>query len=163
MREKPAYDGAEPSGNSVAVLNLLRLHEFTTNAGYRSRAETTLRYMAETLQSNPVALSEMLLAVDFYLDTPKQVLVVAPQGKQADAAPLLEAFRRQFLPNRIFLFVTEGEELRSNARIVPLLEGKEAADGQVTAYVCENRVCRLPTGDPAEFADQLRTVKTGPG
>jgi len=163
VREKPAYDGAEPSGNSVAVLNLLRLHEFTTNAGYRSRAETTLRYVAETLQSNPVALSEMLLAVDFYLDTPKQVLVVAPQGKQADAAPLLEAFRRQFLPNRIFLFVTEGEELRSNAQIVPLLEGKEVGGGQVTAFVCENRVCRLPTSDPAEFADQLRTVKTGPG
>jgi uncharacterized protein YyaL (SSP411 family) len=163
VREKPTYDGAEPSGNSVAVLNLLRLHEFTTNAGYRSRAETTLRYMAETLQSNPVALSEMLLAVDFYLDTPKQVLVVAPQGKREDAAPLLEAFRRQFLPNRIFLFVTEGEELLRSARTVPLLEGKEVTGGKVTAFVCENRVCRLPTSDPDEFADQLRTVRTGPG
>jgi uncharacterized protein YyaL (SSP411 family) len=162
VREKPAYDGAEPSGNSVAVLNLLRLHEFTTNAGYRSRAEEALRYMAETLRSNPVALSEMLLAVDFYLDTPKQVLVVAPQGKRADAAPLLEAFRRQFLPNRIFLFVAEGEELLRCARTVPLLEGKEATGGQVTAFVCENRVCRLPTSDPAEFAEQLRTGKTGP-
>jgi uncharacterized protein YyaL (SSP411 family) len=118
--------------------------------------------MAETLQSNPVALSEMLLAVDFYLDTPKQVLVVAPQGKRADAAPLLEAFRRQFLPNRIFLFVTEGEDLLRCARTVPLLEGKEATGGQVTAFVCENRVCRLPTSDPAEFAEQLRTGKTGP-
>ena len=163
VREKPAYDGAEPSGNSVAVLNLLRLHEFTTNDGYRGRAETTLRYMAETMRSNPVALSEMLLAVDFYLDTPKQVFVVAPQGKREDAVPLLEAFRRQFLPNRIFSFVTEGEELRNNARIVPLLAGKEATGGQVTAYVCENRVCRLPTSDPAEFAEQLGTVKTDPG
>ena len=147
----------------MAVLNLFRLHEFTTNDGYRGRAETTLRYMAETMRSNPVALSEMLLAVDFYLDTPKQVFVVAPQGKREDAVPLLEAFRRQFLPNRIFSFVTEGEELRNNARIVPLLAGKEATGGQVTAYVCENRVCRLPTSDPAEFAEQLGTVKTDPG
>ncbi len=163
VREKPAYDGAEPSGNSVAVLNLLRLHEFTTNDGYRRRAETTFRYVSETLRSNPVALSEMLLAVDFYFDTPKQVLIIAPQGKKADAAPLLDTFRREFLPNRIFSLVTEGEELRSNARIVPLLEDKEAMDGKATAYVCENRVCRLPTSDPAEFANQLRKGKTAPG
>ncbi|MGB3400753.1 MAG: hypothetical protein WBA34_11365, partial [Candidatus Deferrimicrobiaceae bacterium] len=68
-----------------------------------------------------------------------------------------------FLPNRIFSLVTEGEELRSSARIVPLLEGKEATGGQVTAYVCENRVCQLPTSDPTEFANQLRTGKTDPG
>ncbi len=162
VREKPAYDGAEPSGNSVAVLNLLRLHEFTTGDDYRKRAERSFRYMADILQSNPVALSEMLLAIDFYFDTPKQIIIVTPSGKKKDAAPLLAVLRSRFVPNRILSVVSEGEELESSARVVPLLGGKEAMDGQVTAYVCENRVCKLPTSDTEEFARQLRLVKTLP-
>jgi len=162
VREKPSYDGAEPSGNSVEALNLLRLHEFTTGDGYRRRAEASFRYLAETLKSNPVALSEMLLAVDFYLDAPKQILIVAPRGKKEKAAPLLSEFRSRFVPNRILSVVSEGGEQEKTARIIPILDGKEAAEGKATAYVCENRVCKLPTGDRAVFARQLRTVKTLP-
>jgi uncharacterized protein YyaL (SSP411 family) len=162
VREKPSYDGAEPSGNSVEVLNLLRLHEFTTGDGYRRRAEASFRYLAKTLQSNPVALAEMLLAVDFYLDAPKQILIVAPRGKKGEAAPLLSVFRSRFVPNRVFSVVSEGGEQEKTARIIPLLDGKEAAEGRATAYVCEKRVCRLPTSDPAMFASQLRTVEKLP-
>ena len=163
VREKPSYDGAEPSGNSVAALNLLRLHEFTTEDGYRRRAERTFRYLAETLRSNPLALSEMLLAVDFYLDTPKQILVVAPRGEKGAADPLMTVFRGRFLPNRVFSVVSAGEEQERNARFVPLLRGKEAAGGRATAYVCENRTCGLPTNDPAEFERQLLPVRAFPG
>ncbi|MGZ8446689.1 MAG: thioredoxin domain-containing protein, partial [Candidatus Deferrimicrobiaceae bacterium] len=162
VREKPSYDGAEPSGNSVAALNLLRLHEFTTEDGYRRRAEMTFRFMAETLRSNPLALSEMLLAVDFYLDAPKQILLVAPRGEKGAADPLMAVFRGRFLPNRVFSVVSAGEEQERNARLVPLLRGKEAAGGRATAYVCENRTCGLPTNDPAEFARQLLPVKALP-
>jgi uncharacterized protein YyaL (SSP411 family) len=156
VREKPSYDGAEPSGNSVAALNLLRLHEFTTESRFLARAEQTFRHMAPTLQANPVALSEMLLAVDFLLDTPRQILIVVPPGgTPAEAAPLLSAFRGRFLPNRILSVVQAGEAREKAARIIPLLEGKDAAGGEATAYVCENRTCRLPTGDPGEFSRQL--------
>ncbi len=166
VREKPSYDGAEPSGNSVAALSLLRLHEFTTDEGYRRRAERTLRCFSETLRSNPAALSEILLAVDFLLDRPKQILVVAPQGKKEQAAPLLDAFRSRFVPNRVFAFAEEGEELRKATRIVPWMDGKTAERGCPTAYVCEDRVCRMPACDPGEFAGQLGAVDTvpaGPG
>jgi uncharacterized protein YyaL (SSP411 family) len=163
VREKPSYDGAEPAGNSVEALNLLRLHEFTTEEVYRRRAEMTFRSMAETLRSNPLALSEMLLAVDFHLDAPKQILVVAPRGQKGAADPLMAVFRDRFLPNRVFSAVSEGEEQERNAQLVPLLRGKEAAGGRATAYVCENRICGLPVNDPAEFERQLRTVRKLPG
>ncbi len=159
VREKPAYDGAEPSGNSVAVLNLLRLHAFTTQGGFRARADRALRNMAPTLQSNPVALSEMLLAVDFHLDTPREILIVVPHGGETtEADPLLSAFRSRFLPNRILSVVAAGEPQEKAARLIPLLEGKIAVEGRVTGYVCENRACRLPTGDPEEFSRQLAPV-----
>ena len=100
----------------------------------------------------------MLLALDFHLDTPKQVVIVTP-GDRAQAAHLLEQLRDAFLPNRILTVVSEGEELAEHAAVIPLLDRKRAIKGQPTAYVCENRICELPTGDPVTFAGQLRKVK----
>ncbi|MBI1950869.1 MAG: thioredoxin domain-containing protein [Acidobacteria bacterium] len=158
-REKPAYDGAEPSGNSVAVLNLLRLHELTTDDRYRRRAERALKAFEPVLERAPSALSEMLLAVDFHLDTPKEIIIVTP-SRPDRAGPLLAELRRAFIPNRVLVVVPEGEPLTALSRVVPLVQGKIARDGKATAYVCESRVCELPTTDPEIFAQQIRKVRS---
>ena len=157
-REKPSYDGAEPSGNSVAVLNLLRLHELTTDDRYRQRAERAFKAFQPALARAPQALSEMLLALDFHLDTPKEIVIVCPR-RVSEAAPLLAQLRAAFVPNRVLALVPQGDELARLARLVPLVEGKVAQRGKATAYVCEHRVCELPTSDPAVFAKQLRKVR----
>jgi len=157
-REKPNYDGATPSGNSIALLNLLRLHEFTTKDGYRKRSEKALKAFSDTLTSNPSALSEMLLAVDFYLDRPKEIVLVEPEGKQGEADTFLSEFRKQFIPNRISVVVTEGKDLESLAKVIPLVQGKMALEGKATAYVCEKGLCKLPTNDPMVFAQQIKKV-----
>ena len=156
-REKPSSDTAEPSGNSVQLLNLVRLQEFTTDDRYRQRAEQAFEAFSDVLARNPVVVSEMLLAVDFYLDTPKEIVIVVPHTR-AEAEPLLDELRATFVPNRILAVVAEGNELDSHAALIPLLEGKVARDSKSTAYVCENRICDLPTTDPAVFATQIRTV-----
>jgi hypothetical protein len=156
-REKPGYDGAEPSGNSVQALNLLRLHELTTNDSYRRRAERTLRAFGAALERAPAALSEMLLAVDFHTDTPKEIVIVAPDSR-SQAEPFLARLRGNFLPNRV-VSVVAANSLAEHAKLVPLHEGKIPRGGKTTAYVCEQRVCALPTSDPATFAKQIATVK----
>ena len=153
-REKPAADGAEPSGNSVAVMNLLRLSELTGDDRYRQRAERALAAFGDVLERTPTGLSEMLLALDFALDTPKEVVIVTASGRTA-AEPLLRALRSVFAPNRV-LVVPDTDRA---ADLVPLLEGKVAQGGRPTAYVCERRHCELPTTDPAVFAEQLRKVQ----
>ena len=160
-REKPSYDGAEPSGNSVQLLNLVRMHEFTTDDGYRQRGERALRALEHILTTAPAAAAEALLAVDYYLDTPKEIVIVTPTSRQ-DAEPLLAQLRVTFLPNRILIVVVDGEDLAAQMKLIPLLEGKFARDGQATAYVCENRVCDLPTTDPDVFARQIATVRPLP-
>ena len=155
-REKPSSDGAEPSGNSVQLLNLLRLHEFTTDDHYRQRAERAFEAFSAVLADSPMVVSEMLLAVDFHLDTPKEIVIVVPHTRE-EAEPFLDELSATFLPNRILAIVAEGSELESHAALVPLLEGKVARGGKATAYVCENRICDLPTTDPAVFATQIRT------
>jgi uncharacterized protein len=157
-REKPAYDGAEPSGNSVQALNLLRLHELTTDDRYRRRAERALATFGGRMAEAPAALSEMLLASDFQLDVPKEVVIVARSSRD-DAAPLLAKLRSAFVPNRVLVVATEGEDLKAQSRLVPLLEGKLSRKGAATAYVCERRVCQLPTSDPEVFARQIRKAE----
>jgi uncharacterized protein YyaL (SSP411 family) len=154
-REKPADDGAEPSGNSVQALNLLRLYELTTDDRYRQRAERTLRAFARPLTDAPTSLAEMLLALDFAAGEPREIVIVVPHGRD-EAAPFLAELRRQFVPNRVLVVAVEGQDLAHQAERVPLLTGKVPVGGRATAYVCKRRVCALPTSDPAVFAKQLR-------
>jgi uncharacterized protein YyaL (SSP411 family) len=153
-REKPDYDGAEPSGNSVAILNLLRLHELTTDDRYRQRADDGLTALGRSLSQSPVAVPKLLTALDFRLDRPKAIVVVNPHdgtGKE----PLLATLAKAFVPNRVLSVVTVGTEQQRLTALVPLVGDKVPQHGRATAYVCENRVCALPTSDPEIFARQL--------
>jgi uncharacterized protein YyaL (SSP411 family) len=154
-REKPGQDGAVPSGNSVAALNLLRLAELTGDDRYRERASMLFSAFHETLTRAPTALSEMLLALEFELEPTKEIVVIRPPSG-GDLAPMLAPLRATHLPNRILVVATEGDDLRAHSAAVPLAAGKIAQDGKVTAYVCENRTCEHPTTDPETFAGQLR-------
>ena len=156
-REKPQYDSAEPSGNAVQLLNLVRLHEFTTDDRFRQRLERALGAFAGTLDSAPTSAAEMLLALDYHLDTAKEVIIVVPE-ERAEAAPFLDRFSATFLPNRILAVAVEGDDLDEQAAVVPLIAAKYAIDGRATAYVCENRVCDLPTTDVEVFTQQIRST-----
>lgn len=155
VREKPDYDGAEPAGSSVAVLNALRLHELTTDDAWRAIADRALVAAAPTLAGNPGAMPRMLCALDFRLDTPKEIVVVRPPGDPA--AALMAPLRATFLPNAVFAVLTPAAE-PAVAPLVPLVAEKPLKDGTATAYVCERQVCRLPTTDPATLAAELKVV-----
>ncbi|WP_231511045.1 thioredoxin domain-containing protein [Chondromyces apiculatus] len=156
-REKPGYDGAEPSGNSVHLLNVLRLGELTGEDRYREMGARALKAFAAQLTERPLALSDMLLALDFWTDTPREVVVVWPDGEAAPKA-LLDVLGRTFLPSRV---ITGGPEstLAALAKAAPIVEGKRTVDGKPTVYVCERGRCEAPTTDPGVLAAQLGQVK----
>lgn len=160
VRDKPFYDGAQPSGNSIAALNLLRLHELTDREHYRTLAEGTIRALASGLEGGALASPKLAVAFDFYLDQPKQIAIVKPAGQ--DAAELLAAVRRAFVPNRVLVIVEEGEAAHTLATLIPWLHDKRAIDGQATAYVCTRGVCLKPTRDPEELAAQLEHAEPLP-
>jgi uncharacterized protein YyaL (SSP411 family) len=154
FRDKPIYDGAVPSGNSVAVMNLLRLHELTADERHRTEALRALAALGPDVTASPLVAPRLLAALDFELDVVKEVALVRP-SPAADLSPFLDALARTHLPSSVLVVATEGEDAERLAKLVPWVEGKPARDGRVTAYVCERRVCRLPTTDPAVFAAQL--------
>jgi uncharacterized protein YyaL (SSP411 family) len=155
-REKPTHDGAEPSGASVAVLNALRLHAFTTDERWWKIAAAALRHYAGALEAQPTALSELLLAVDFASDAPREVVLVWPDDGAAPE-PFLGVLRRTFLPNRALCGGTEAALVRAG-RIARVAAGKPAA-GRPTAYVCERGACSLPAISPEKLAAQLAPVR----
>ena len=152
VREKPRRDGAEPSGNSVAILNLLRLAELTGQQHYRERAERALAAMSDVFAASPLAAGDALVAVDFASDTPKEIVLVT-DGSRESLEPFLRRLGSAFVPNRVVLTVSDDS---GKSRRLPLAEDKIAIDGEPTAYVCEARVCELPTRDPAVLAAQVR-------
>ena len=154
-QQKPAYDGAEPSGNSIQIMNLLRLCKFTGLDSYRKRAINSFKAFSNTLQQNPMALSEMLLAVDFYLNSSKEIVIVFPEKSETLNSPLLKILRETFLPNRIISFIKEGQIQEEHLKIIPLLDKKYAIDEKATAYVCQQGRCQKPTVDPQVFKSQI--------
>jgi uncharacterized protein YyaL (SSP411 family) len=152
-RQKPSYDGAEPSGNSVAALNLLRLSAYTTDDAHRQRAVRCLAAFGRILEDHPRALSEMMLAVDAHLDRPLEIAMVGRETQHVE--PFLSALRSVFLPNAA-LAVVDGDEGGHADGFIPWIADKPAPRDGARAYVCQRGVCRLPADDPSEFVRQIR-------
>src|SRR5262249_55746097 len=140
-RLSPAEDGAEPSGNSVTALNLLRLAELTGDERYRVRAERLIGAFGGILADHPTALPEMLLAVDSLTDALREI-VLTPPHRREELAGFLTRLNQVYLPNRVLVQAVEGEDGRAASALVPLLSDREALRGKATAYVCLNRACR---------------------
>jgi uncharacterized protein len=153
-RDKPSNDGAIPSGNSVALLNLLRLAEITGETSYTEQAEQGLRSFGAQLRSGSTSMTLLLTAVDFLLDRPLEIVLIAPNSR-ANLNPMLQTVGSLFLPNRSLLRATEGRDLHDKQGQIPLLQSRSARGGEVTAYVCREGLCKLPTNDPGQLKEQL--------
>jgi uncharacterized protein YyaL (SSP411 family) len=138
-RSKSAFDGAIPSGNSVAVFALLRLSFLTENSRYLEKAEKTLRLFYDAMEQNPFGFSHMLGALDFYLRRPKEIVILGdPQAGATQA--LLTQLHSEFVPNKTLLCL----DMERGEKIPSLLTEKTQSDGKLTVYVCHNFTCSLP-------------------
>jgi uncharacterized protein YyaL (SSP411 family) len=146
LRVKDAYDGAEPCGNSVAVMSLLRLGAITGRSEFAEAARKTLRLFADRLQHSPLALPCLLQALDFSLQEPRRA-VVAGDPCSAEARALLRAAHSAADPNKVVLGNTGAVE--PFARTLP------AKNGPVV-YVCTGASCQAPTSDAEKIAELLR-------
>jgi uncharacterized protein YyaL (SSP411 family) len=152
VRTKDYLDNAIPSGNSVAAELLLRLSVLTENEDYRRRAANILRLIRDALTRHPAAFGYALGALDFYLSTPKEIVIIS--RREADGArDLAREVWRRYLPNKVVAQGLEGDERARS--LVPLLRERPAQGGEATAYVCENYACQRPVTKPAELAAQL--------
>jgi len=155
MRVKEDYDGAEPSGNSIAAMNLERLAGITNRDDFRKSAERTVAAFAPRLSAGPVTLPRMLAACEFRLGEARQV-IIAGENDADDTKALLRTIYSRFLPNRIMLLVDSPETRAALSAWIPSIEPMQKIEGRASAYVCRNYTCQLPVSEAEKLAGLLQ-------
>jgi len=141
VRKKEVYDGALPSGNAVAMLNLLRLGRFTGDADLEDRAFKLQRVFSKQVRQFPSGYTQFLTAVDFGLGSSHEVVIAGSLG----AKEMLDALRSRFSPNQVLVFRPAGEESAGIDAVAAFAKNYGPVGGKATAYVCSGHACKDPT------------------
>jgi len=152
-RSRDIRDGATPSGNSVQLMNLLRLSVMLGDEDLRKRAEQTMDTFANEVLRSVGASERFLAAAEFALVGPVEVALVGDPHSEATRA-LLRTVYETYLPNRV-LMLARPDRPDANP-LSPLLAQRTLVNGRPAAYVCRNYVCKLPVTDPAALHRQLQ-------
>jgi uncharacterized protein YyaL (SSP411 family) len=145
VRPHETSDGSLPSGNSVQLMNLVRIARIIGDPLFVKAANDLLRTSASEVDVIPSASAHLMSAVDFLIG-PSFEIVLAGN----DVRPLQRAVFASFVPNKVVL--RSGSDV---ARIAPFTKMQKAIRGKATAYVCTNHRCKLPTGDAAKVKELL--------
>src|SRR5690606_4971765 len=153
------YDGEIPSANSIAALNHLFFANVLDSDDSTKRVEGILRAFSSDLASGTTS-PLLLLALDRYLETPRQIIIVHPGSSGpapgSEGAKMQAALARTPVAGAV-TFVIQDEMAPVLAKELPILSGKRAAQA-TTAYVCERGRCSLPARDVATLEKQLDSL-----
>ena len=155
FRQKDSYDGAIPSGNSVIMLDLLRLSRITGRSDLEQKAIGVSRAFARNIGQIPSAYSQLMVALEFLAGPQFEIVVAGKPGAQ-DTQEMLDAVRRSFLPNRVLLLRPQGAGSGAIAAIAPYTKDMKADGGRATAYVCRNFACAKPVRTVDEMLGLLK-------
>ncbi len=146
-RQKEIYDGAVPSGNSVAMLNLLRIARITAKSEYDEKAEIINKTFSTPISKYPAGFTQFLIALDFATGPSKEIII---SGKDYHA--FLSHILEKFIPAKILLKISSENDFV--IKLAPYLKNYLPADNKTKVFVCENYICNLPV-DNAEALERV--------
>jgi uncharacterized protein YyaL (SSP411 family) len=152
-RSKTSYDSSVPSGSSMAAQALLRLYHYLGKEDYLKRGEKILRLYYDAMEQQPFGFAHMLAALDFYLEKPKEIVVVGEAGDPR-FEEIVEKLRSFYLPNKTMHLAEPGKPLQE---LSPMLQGKGQIDGKPTVYVCHNFTCSQPVTEWEQVEGLLKS------
>jgi hypothetical protein len=140
-RSKEIYDGAIPSSNSVAILNLARLSQITGEVKLEKKAEEVAGTFAKRIKAYPSAYTQFLAALDFIIGPSREIVVVeSPNGKSS--RPMVETIHREFVPNKVVLMRKGDESGDRIAALAPFTKDLRAHGDRPVVYICEKQSCQ---------------------
>jgi hypothetical protein len=158
VRQKEIYDGAVPSGNSVAMLNLLRLGRITANHEFEEKAAKIGSFFSNAVKQYPAAYTQLMVALDFGVGPSYEVVIVG-NSQAEDTKAILDALRKQFIANKIVLLRPTEKDTDDITGIAEFTKGQSTLGGKATAYVCLDYECKLPTTDIVKMLELLNAKK----
>ena len=154
LRMKEDNDNAEPAASSIAARNLFRLAQIRDAKALGARGQKTIDAFSTSLNHYPSALPQMLVALDFSLTKPKQIIIAGQPGA-TDTRELLEEVHRHYLPNTIVLLADGGAGQKFLAGKLEEVKEMKPIGGKAAAYVCENFSCKAPVTSVEELRKLL--------
>jgi len=151
IRHKEVYDGAAPSANSAALLNLLRIGRITGDASYEETAGNLAKAFSAAVEQAPSAYTQLLQGLDFGVGPSYEVVISGERGRE-DTERMIEALREVYAPNKIVLLRDSGSDITN---IAPFTKEQETIGGMAAAYVCMNYECELPVTDLEKVRELL--------
>jgi len=154
VRRKDAYDGAMPSGNSVALYNTVRLARLLGDENLEDRASETVMYFASEVSRAYSAYSMMLVGLDLAIG-PSYELVLAGEEGTDDLEAMIDTLRSRYIPRKVVLLRGDGRQAEAITQLAPFTKFHTPMGGKTTAHVCVNHNCRLPTTDPERMLELM--------
>jgi uncharacterized protein YyaL (SSP411 family) len=152
VRDREIYDGALPSGNSVACLNLIRLAHMTGETQYEQKAAQLTRSFANDVSRVPSVCTQLMSALDFAIGPSCEVILVGDPDK-ADTKMMIGALRSRFVPRKVVLLHSSLAQRQGTRYLEAFTQGLTSEAGKATVYVCCNRVCNAATTDPDKMME----------
>ncbi len=154
LRSKEVYDGAYPSGNSIAAFDLICLARLTGETTFEEKASQLMNSFSIEVARAPFAYSQLMAALDFALGPSSEAVVVGDPQKE-DTANMFRAIRSKFIPRKVVLFRPSVEKSPEIADLAEFTRDLQNQEGKATAFVCRNHTCSLPTTDTSKMLELL--------
>src|ERR671912_343873 len=163
LRTKNFYDLAIPSGNSMAVYALLRIHFITQNQDYLDKAESIIKSCYKAALGNPFGFGQLLISIYLYFKKPLEIIILQNKKSDYNKREMKKWIMKQYIPNSITLTLEypsfEFQQLMSS-NIFSLLKGKEIDNTNSDnftecVYICKDFTCSLPMYSVEELKNYL--------
>jgi uncharacterized protein YyaL (SSP411 family) len=154
-RQKDFQDGAIPSGNSVALSNLLRLARMTGRIELEEKGRRLTEAFAAAVAQTPSAYTHFLQAAAG-LFNPASEIVIVGDPEAANTKKMIKTLWTLYEPNSVMLFKNSHDPEEGLSGIAPFTKDHAPLRGQATAYVCTDFRCELPTTDVNEAVRRIQ-------
>jgi len=154
VRQKELYDGAIPSGNSVAFCNLIRLAHLTGEEQFNNKAYELVKSFSPMIKQNPTAYAYFLIGVDLIIGPTYEVIIIGNPDKN-DTKEMLSTLHQKYLPRKVVIFRSTENKVQEIDKMINFNLPSEKITEKATAYICKDYICMLPTTDIQKMLELL--------
>lgn len=156
FRSKEVYDGAIPSGNSVCIMNLLKLAKITGNAELEDIAHRTMKAFASKITAAPIGYTQFMSAVDLALKASVELVIVG-DTEDPDTKEIIQFINERFIPEKVLL-LRSMSNIDKISNIAPFTKDMDQKNGKTTVHICQDHTCKLPSNDIEQIKEHIEAL-----
>ena len=146
VRAKTGYDGAMPSGNSVAAMNCSKLNRITGETKWAEISDKIFMTFSNEIQKTPSGYASMVNAFLFNIDSPKEIVIVG-SSRDDETKKAIKKIKSEYVPSKVIIFKDTDDELNKLSPLAKWTVTQETIDEKTTYYICQDFACKVPTTD----------------